>query len=188
VVAVSWQVGHGQVILAATALIAGHLAGARVRRSGMSDLYDSLPTPASARAGGQFAGLVGVLPASVLLIAIATVITQVRTPIGSPDVATLVGGVMLVVAGGAIGVALGTVFPHPLAGVVAALVWLVLYGQSNQFSGTSVWLFPWLRPDQLEYLPHRVAGYPPAVAHDLELAAIAALALAIAVGVTAGDF
>lgn len=176
---VSWQIGHGQLVLSTTALIAGQLAGGRVRRNGLTPLYDSFPTSASVRMGGQFTGLVGVLPATAAVLVVAAGITQLRMPIGSPDVATLAAGVLLVIASGAIGVALGTAVPHPLAGVVAALVWLLLYGQSNQFNGTSSWLFPWLRP-QVEDLPHPVSGYPPAVAHAIELAGIALLGAACA--------
>ncbi|MGH8888937.1 MAG: hypothetical protein ACRDV3_04155, partial [Acidothermaceae bacterium] len=181
---VSWQIGHGQVVVSTTALIAGQLAAGRVRRDELIPLYESFPTSASTRAGAQLAGLIGVLPASLLLLAVAFATTELRTPIGSPDAATLAAGVLLVVAGGAIGVAIGTGVPHPLAGVVAALVWLLLYGQSNQFNGTAVWLFPWLRPD-LDNLPHAVTGYPPSVAHALELAGIAVFAGAVTLALVA---
>lgn len=184
---VSWQVGHGQVLLSTTVLLAGHLAAGRVRRNGLTALYESFPASATTRSGGQLAGLVGSLPASLLLIAFGFAVAQLRAPIGNPDTATLAAGVLLVIAAGAIGVALGARLSHPLAGVVAALVWLLLYGQSNQFNGTSVWLFPWLRPGQLEDLPHPVTGYPPGAGHALELAGIAALAAAVALLAVAGD-
>ena len=184
---VSWQVGHGQMILSTTALLAGQLAAGRVRRNGLTALFESFPTSESIRSGGQLTGLVGALPASLLLIVFGFAVAQVRAPVGSPDAATFAAGVLLVPAAGAIGVALGTRLSHPLAGVVAALVWLLLYGQSNQFNGTSAWLFPWLRPGQLENLPHPVTGYPPGLGHALELTGIGALAAAVALALVAGS-
>ncbi len=52
-----------------------------------------------------------------------------------------------------IGVAIGTRFPHPLAGVLGAFVWLLPFSQSNRFNSAIPWLFPWVKPAQLNELP-----------------------------------
>ena len=60
---------------------------------------------------------------------------QARGAIGTPDVAMLAGGLLLVIAAGAAGVAIGTRFPHPLAGALAALVLLFSCLTSHLTSG-----------------------------------------------------
>ena len=97
----------------------------------------------------------------------------------------LAGGVLLVIAAGAAGIAIGTRFPHPLAGVLGALVLLLSSGTSHAASGAGIWLLPWEgMQDQLGSLPGPLAGYPPAGAHVLELAGIAVLAGIVALTVT----
>lgn len=171
-----WQIGYGQMILSAIVLAATQLAAGRARRNNMENLYNSFPVSARTRAAGHLVSLVGVLPASVILIAAAGALLEWRDVIGSPDPAALAAGVLLVIAGAAIGVALGLRFPHPFVGALAALVWIVPFGQSNGFNGAVIWLFPWVEPRQLGQFPHPVTGYPPAAAHAVELAGVAALA------------
>jgi hypothetical protein len=77
-------------------------------------------------------------------------------------------------------VALGLGFPHPFVGALAALVWFASVGQSNQFNSPVTWLFPWADPGQLNQFPTPVPGYPPAGAHAVELAGVAALAGVVA--------
>jgi hypothetical protein len=175
-----WQIGYGEMILSAIVLAAAQLAAGRARRNNMDDLYSSLPVSARTRAAGHLLSLVGALPATLLLIAAASALLGWRGVIGSPDPAALAAGVLLVIAGGAIGVAVGLRFPHPFVGVVAALVWIIPFSQSNRFNGAVTWLFPWVEPQQLGQFPRSVPGYPPTVAHSVELAAVAALAGVIA--------
>jgi hypothetical protein len=103
----------------------------------------------------------------------------------------LAAGLLLVAAAGAAGIALGTRFSHPLAGVLGALALLVLFAQSYRLLaypalGGLPWLFPWTTPDQLGALPGPLAGYPPGGAHAVELAGIAVLAGAVAVAAAGG--
>jgi hypothetical protein len=190
----SWQIGYGQVILAVTVLAAAQLAAGRPRRDGMRELYDSFPVSAATRTAAQMAGLAGVLPASVLLAGTAAVVIQARGAIGTPAPGVLAAGVLLVIAAGAAGIALGTRFPHPLAGILGALALFALSTESRLFDTYGVaggglpWLFPWTVPDpgQLGYLPGPLTGYPPGGVHAVELAGIAALAAAAALAVTAG--
>ncbi len=187
----AWQIGYGQVALAAIVLAAAQLAAGRARRDGMQDLYDSLPVSAATRTLGHLGGLAGVLPASVVLAGAAAVVAQARGAIGTPSPAMLAGGVLLVAAAGAAGVAVGTRFPHPLAGILGAMVLLAVIAQSYRLLaypalGGTPWLFPWTAPDQLGALPGPLAGYPPGGAHAVELAGLAVLAGAAALAATPG--
>jgi hypothetical protein len=180
----AWQIGYGQVVLSLAVLMAAHLATARARRDGLAELYASFPSSTSRRTAAHLVGVLGALPASLILIGAATGLLETRHAIGTPDFAVLLGGILLVLAAGAIGVAIGSRFPHPLAGVLGAFVWLVPFSQSNRFNGAIVWLYPWVKPSQLGALPGPLDGYPPTASHDVELAGILALAGLVALAVT----
>lgn len=176
-----WRIGAGQLVIAMAVLVAAQLAAGRARRNAMADLYASFPATASTRIVAHLAGLAGAVPASLLLIGAATAVVQARDPIGAPGIAVLTGGVLLVIAAGAAGVAVGARFPHPLAGVLGALVLLISSGQSHLPWAAGVWLYPWESfSDQLSGLPGPVAGYPPATAHAVELAGLTVLAGVVA--------
>src|SRR6266571_7030 len=110
----AWEIGEGQLVLAMTVLVAAQLAAGRARRDVMADVYASFPVSASTRTLAQLAGLAGAAPAS-----------------------------LLVIAAGAAGIAIGTRFPHPLAGVLGALALFLTSGTSHLASGGGVWLLPW---------------------------------------------
>lgn len=119
------------------------LAAGRARRNGLADLYASFPATTATRTLAHLAGLAGAVPASLLLM----------------------------LAAGAAGVAIGSRFPHPLAGVLGTLVLLLSSGTSHLASGAAIWLTPWeMEADQLANLPGPLAGYPPVGAHAAELA------------------
>jgi hypothetical protein len=170
-----WEIGYGQMVLSVTAVIAAHLATSRARRDGLAELYASFPTSERTRTVGHLIGLLGVIVPSLALIGVMTALFQVRGILGTPQLWVLGAGVLLVVAGGAIGVAIGRWLPHPMAGIVGAFAWLVLPVQSNQFNSAVIWLFPWANV-QLTTLPGPLTGYPPAAAHAAELAGFALLA------------
>jgi hypothetical protein len=181
----AWRIGWGQLILAVTVLAAAQLAAGRARRDGMAKLYASFPTTAATRTLAHLAGLVAVLPASLLLGGAITAAVQARDAIGTPDIATLAGGPLLVIAAGAAGVAIGVRFPHPLAGVLAAIVLLFSCVTSHLVSGAAIWLVPWeMEPDQVANLPSPLAGYPPSGPHAAELAGLAVVAGLLALVVT----
>jgi hypothetical protein len=183
-----WEIGEGQLILAMAVLVAAQLAAGRARRDAMTDLYASFPATASTRTVGHLAGLAGVAPASLLLIGAAAVVVQLSGPIGTPSIAVLAGGVLLVIAAGAAGIAIGTRFSHPLAGMLGALVPALASFQYQRFPGAVPWLLPWPLESngagQLGQLPGPLAGYPPATAHAAELAGLALLAGIVALAVT----
>lgn len=182
----AWRIGAGQLVLGLSVLIAGQLAAGRARRDGLGDLYRSFPVTAGPRTAAQLAGLAGAVPAGLLLIAAAVAAVQARGAIGAPSIAVLACGLLLVIAAGAAGIAIGTRFPHPLAGMLGALVLLLSSATSHLSSAGGIWLLPWeWTQDQLGALPGPLAGYPPAGGHILELAGLAVLAGAVALTVAA---
>jgi hypothetical protein len=185
----AWQIGFGQLILGLAVLAAAQLAAGRARRDGMAALYASFPVTAGTRTLAQLISLAGVAPASLLLIGGATAVVQARGVIGAPSITVLAGGLILVLAAGAAGIAIGSRFSHPMAGLLGALVLLLCSATSHLVSGAAIWLVPWeWNQDQLSALPGPLGGYPSADAHLLELAGIAVLAALIALAVTAGPF
>ena len=182
---VSWWIGAGQLILGMAVLIAAQLAAGRPQRAGLADLYASFPASAATRTAGHVAGLTGVVPASLLLAGAASAVVQARGAIGAPDAVVLAGGVLLVIAAGAAGVAIGARLSHPLAGVLFALALFLSSGAYQVLSRAAIWLVPWnIMVNQLDVLPGPLAGYPPAGAHALELAGFAVLAAIVALAVT----
>lgn len=150
----------------------------------MTDLYASFPATAGTRTLAQLAGLLGAVPASLVLVGAVTLVVQLRGAIGAPSIAVLAGGLLLVVAAGAAGIAIGTRFSHPMAGMLAALVLFLSSGNSHLPWAAGLWLYPWASfGDQLGSLPGPLAGYPPAGAHALELAGLAAVAGVVALAI-----
>ncbi|HXL91705.1 MAG TPA: hypothetical protein VN969_22385 [Streptosporangiaceae bacterium] len=183
----AWQIGFGQLILGLVVLAAAQLAAGRARREGMADLYTSFPVTAGTRTVAHLASLAGAAPASLLLTGAAAAVVQARGAIGTPAITVLASGLVLVIASGAAGIAIGTRFSHPLAGVLGALALFITATTSHLVSGAAIWLVPWeWNQDQLSGLPGPLAGYPPAGAHLLELAGLAVLAGTVALAVTAG--
>jgi DNA-directed RNA polymerase specialized sigma24 family protein len=121
--------------------------------------------------------LTGAVPASAVLLGFAVALAQLKDPVGAPSSMVLAGGVLLVIAAGAAGIALGTRFPHPLAGLLGALALFLPTATSHVLPSWSTWLIPWhIFPDELGWLPGPMAGYPPAGAHVASLAGGAVLA------------
>jgi hypothetical protein len=182
---VGWRIGGGQLVLGMAVLAAAQMNAGRARRDAMADLYASFPATAGTRTLAHLIGLAGAAPASLLLIGAAAVVIQGRGAIGSPSIAVLAAGLLLVIAAGAAGIAIGTRFAHPLAGVLGALALFTTAATNHLTSGGGIWLLPWeVLQDDLSQLPGPVAGYPPADAHALELAGLAVLAGIVALAVT----
>jgi hypothetical protein len=180
-----WRIGGGQLVLGMALLVAAQLNAGRARRDAMADLYASFPATAGTRTLAHLIGLAGAAPASLLLIGAAAVVIQGRGAIGSPSIAVLAGGLLLVIAAGAAGIAIGTRFAHPLAGVLGALALFTTAATNHLTSGAGIWLLPWeVLQDDLSQLPGPLAGYPPGGAHALELAGLAVLAGIAALAVT----
>src|SRR5262252_2030516 len=84
-----WEIGGGQLALGMAVLVAAQLAAGRARRESMADLYASFPASAGTRTVAHLAGLVGAVPASLLLIAAGAAVVQVRGAIGVPSITVL---------------------------------------------------------------------------------------------------
>jgi len=182
---VGWRIGFGQLVLATAVLVAAQLAAGRARRNAMTELYASFPATAGTRTMAHLAGLAGAVPASLLLIGAVATVVELEGAIGAPGLAVLAGGMLLVIAAGAAGIAIGTRFSHPLAGVLGGLALFLTSGQSHLPWAAGAWLYPWNSfSDQLNSLPGPLAGYPPAGAHALELAGLAVLAGIVALVMT----
>jgi hypothetical protein len=182
---IGWRIGLGQLVLGMAVLVATQLAVGRARRNAMSDLYASFPATAGIRTVAHLAGLLGAVPASLLLIGATAVVVQLEGAIGAPSIAVLAGGLLLVLAAGAVGAAIGARFAHPLAGVLGALALFLSSANSGLPFAAGLWLYPWPSySDQLSGLPGPLAGYPPGGAHALELAGLAVLAGVVAIAVT----
>ena len=183
---VGWRIGGGQLVLGMAVLTAAQLNAGRARRDALADLYASFPAAARTRTLAHLIGLAGAAPASLLLIGAATAVIQSRGAIGSPSIAVLAGGLLLVIAAGAAGIAIGTRFAHPLAGMLGALALFATAATNHLTSGGGIWLLPWqVLQDDLSQLPGPLAGYPPAGAHAVELAGLAVLAGIVALALTA---
>jgi hypothetical protein len=94
-----WVIGYGQTVISLTTLIAAQLATARVRRDRLQELYESFPSSAGRRTLAHLISLIGVVPACLVLIGAATGVFELRNSVGTPDLAVLSGGVLLVLAG-----------------------------------------------------------------------------------------
>src|SRR5262249_25102003 len=115
-----WRIGSGQLVLGMAVLAAAQLAAGRAPRNAMGDLYASFPATAGTRTLAHLFSLVGAAPASLLLIAAATALVQLRGPIGAPSIVALAGRGLLVIAARAAGGAIRARVPHPLAGGLGA--------------------------------------------------------------------
>ena len=82
--AVAWGIGYGQLVLGLTVLVAAQLAAGRARRDGMAELYRSFPAAASTRVLAQLIGLLGAVPASLVLIGGTAAVLELRGAAGRP--------------------------------------------------------------------------------------------------------
>jgi hypothetical protein len=144
--------GAGALPLALTTLLAANLAALRPRRDRADELFDTLPAPAIARHAGIALALLG--PAALgggLALAQATVLgawdgleVNFQGQTATPTAADLAQAPALVLACGALGLALGRWVPTlaaALVGVVAILaasVPIVSWGSEAALR----WLFP----------------------------------------------
>jgi hypothetical protein len=177
------RIGSGLLAAAGGTLIASQLAAGRARRDGMTQLYASYPASAAVRTSGHLLAVAGPLALAAVVTGGAVAWQASRGAVGYPRPDVLAGGVLLVVLAGALGVALGSWLPHPMTGILAAIILglvevdLVLtFGGWIQVTGQVGWLFPWYQPSYvLSTLPGIRVPLPP-LAHVAELACLTGLA------------
>jgi hypothetical protein len=176
------SIGSWLLIPAGAVLVVAHLAAGRARRDGMTQLYESYPVPATARTGGLLLGVAGPVALAAAVTGAAAAWLESQGALGAPSPVILLAGLLLVVLAGAVGVALGRLLPHLMAGLLAVAVLGVIEVDlvvpepvPVAFPARVGWLFPWTEPAGLGSLPGP-AGLVPAAAHAGWLAALAGLA------------
>lgn len=176
------QIDSTLLAVAGAVLVAAQLAAGRARRDNADRLYQSYPTPASARTIAHLIGLAGPLLLAAVLAGAAVLWLDLLGALGTPRPAVLAQGLLLVALGGAIGVALGSWLPNPMAGILTVIVLgtaeadlLWPFGGPVHVPGATAWLFPWTQPVVAGYLPGPTPGIPPA-SHLAWLAALSGLA------------
>jgi hypothetical protein len=180
-------IGSALLAMAGCVLIATQLAAGRDRRDAMTDLYESYPAPAAVRTGGLLLGVCGPVLLAAALTGAAVGWLDSLGAVGSPRLWVLAGGLLLVALGGVLGVALGRWLPHPLTGILAAIVLGVIeidlvlsFSEPIHLPGGAEWLFPWSQNAfLLTLLPGLTVPYPPP-AHLAELAGLIVLACVVA--------
>jgi hypothetical protein len=176
------QLDSSLLVLAATTLLACHLAAGRVSRDGATALYESYPMSATTRAAAHLIGLAGPLLLAVVVEGAAVAWLDFLGPVGSPRLGVLAQGLLLVFLGGALGTALAGALPNPAAAVFTiALLGVVEWDLLNPFGvqvavpPATAWFFPWTQPVLSGSLPGPIATIPPA-AHLAWLAALTGVA------------
>jgi hypothetical protein len=172
---------------AGSVLLATQLAAGRARRDGMEQLYASYPAAPAARTGAHLISVCGPVLLAAAVTGAACAWLDRQGTLGSPRLWVLGAGLLLIVLGGAAGVALGSWLHHPMAGILTVLVIglieidLVLsISNPVHLPGGTAWLFPWSDPGAvLAMLPGVTVPYPPP-AHLAELAGLIALAVVAA--------
>ena len=117
----------GGLLLSGGAVLAGAWLGLRDRATGAADLVAVTPT-APWRLWRARLGSVAMVAAGVFSVGFATAlaVSVVRGGRGTPDLRLLADGVLAVVLGGWVGLAVGRLTGSRMVAVLAAPVWLVL--------------------------------------------------------------
>jgi hypothetical protein len=153
----------------------------------MEQLYASYPASAAVRTGAQLVGVLGPMLLGLVATAGAVAWLDAAGALGSPRLWVLGAGLLVLLLGGAAGLAIGNWLRHPIAGLLAVLVLglieldLVLsVANPVHLPGGLTWLFPWSDPGSLlTMLPGLTVPFPPP-AHLAELVALSTLAASVA--------
>jgi hypothetical protein len=172
--------GYTSLVLAGAVLLAGHLAGSRDHRYGMSEIARTLPAAPRTRT----VGLLAVLPA-VAVVAAVTVGLHVLSLLGDRVVGRLDGwdvlaAVAVPVVGTSIGVALARWLPSAKVGAFGLIAALVLVATvtfvTSEPDGLGTQLAPVLRHDSYVFdIPVRRTGW-----HLVYLGALAGVGVGLA--------
>lgn len=176
--------------LAAATMIVANLAASRAERNSTVELYDATASPRALRTLGLLLGLAYVVTFSVLLIGVMFVYLLLDSPVGTPDIAEVAAGPVVVVLFGAIGIALGSWRSHPAMGplgvVVAIALQLLLMQPIIDLASTNStvrnpipWLAPWVPLSLTGEVPPELV-IRPAGWHLLYLLGLAVVAVGLA--------
>ena len=129
------------VLLAWATLIATNLAALRSRRDGTDELFGSLPTPASVRTAGHLVSGLAAVPVAAVILGGYIAYVMVDGGIGSPNVAELLVGPLLVAGGAMLGVLVARWAPHPMVAPLAVVATLFVQGKLSE---SNVSPFRWM--------------------------------------------
>jgi hypothetical protein len=116
----STYVGLGLAPLAGVVLLVGHLAASRAQRHQTVEIESTAPAIERARTLGRLVGTIGsAASVAISLVAVYMVYLFLRGGTGSPDLAELLVGPVVVGLAAAAGVAAGTWFPNRFSGLLA---------------------------------------------------------------------
>jgi len=133
-------------VLGWATLIATNLAALRSRREGTEELFDSLPTPSTTRTAAHLVSGLAAVPVAVLVLGGYIAYLVVDGSIGSPNVAELMVGPLLVAGGAMLGVLAARWAPHPMVAPVVAVATIFLQGKLSE-SETSPFRWMAFSPD-----------------------------------------
>jgi hypothetical protein len=130
------EVDHAAVIalvlMAWSALIATNLAALRSRRDGTDELFGSLPTSATARTTGHLVSGLAAVPVAVVVLGGYVAWVMSNDGIGSPNVAELLVGPLLVAGGAMLGVLVARWAPHPMVAPLAIVATIFVQGKLSE--------------------------------------------------------
>lgn len=102
-------------------LIAVALAVSRARRLGTDELFQTLPASDGARSAGHLLSVAWPVVASAAIAAVTLAYAETRGAVGTPDLAEVASGPVLVACAGAVGVLVGRWFPVAVAAPLAVI-------------------------------------------------------------------
>lgn len=141
------DVALGLVPLAWATMVATNLTALRGRRDGTGELYESVPSSPTARCLAHlFSGWVAVAGGGVVLLGWLTLEWQGGGAVGSPNVAELLVGPLLVAGAAALGVLAARWLPHPVVGALLIPASIVVQGVLSS-SGSSPYRWMDFVPD-----------------------------------------
>jgi len=136
------DVALGLVPLAWATMIATNLSTLRGRRDGTGELFESAPSsPAVRTLAHLLSGWVAVGAGAIVLLGWLALEWQAGGTVGSPNVAELVVGPLLVAGAAALGVLAARWVPHPLVGALLVVATVFVQGKLSE-SGASP--FRWM--------------------------------------------
>lgn len=162
-------------------LIASNLLTLRSRRWGSDELLGTTPIPQRSRTVAHLLAPIGLLPGAAVLLAVAFAIGTVSgRAVGTPRPWVVVTGLLLVVGGGGVGVAVARWLPRPVFGWVAVLVTIVLQVNFGQLDPRWRWLHFSMYGNQAINYPNLAADHHAAHAAYLVAGIVFVAAVALA--------
>jgi hypothetical protein len=168
------------VLMGWSALIATNLAALRSRRDGTDELFGSLPTSATVRTTGHLVSGLAAVPVAVLVLGGYVAWVMSNGGIGSPNVAELLVGPLLVAGAAMLGVLVARWAPHPLVAPLAIVATIFMQGKLSESEASP---FRWMAfsADGVG-LDDRIAFPGPVDWHVLFLLGTVAIAAGLALG------